>query len=1145
MPRKTKTASKHKGTKLTVFKELGAEWFLGGSDAKPKERCLIRMGDLGLRVLIQRDYQTKPTTVYKVFGGFKDWPTFLNVYRDIIQSQQEPCLYEYKNSADPCRFYLDIDWRLEPGDDGDQVGRDVMRDLRLHVTEFWGTVYPDIPAPEICFAASIRPGKLGLHVHTPFSYKWHFANTSEMKVLRDKLVDFLKGKSFQVPDDDWDKVFDTHVYGTGAFRLVFSAKKKKESIGGTDSVVNAPPLKPFGDGASQDVKDYLVGYIIRWSKVLPSIIGETLETVEEPPRKKKRVHTAQSKATEADPQPHTEPENPHLEAKINAVTEAVRLLDPKKRADDFKPWIEVCFALNNIGRKWKTDFRCLFHEFSKTTTRHGYYDKDVADYHWNRVDPNAEKQLGVPSLLKWAKEDSGVTVTFPNKADAATPSTVWEIDRSDPMPPEMIGIPVGPGDKVKLCSQPQDFEMDLHKYKLPSLTNNYFIKCDYGVGKTTRLCKEIKKGIRGEANAFGITPGDNIMMTTFRTSLCDKHVQDLSNEGFKSYRDPTLKGVLNAQRMVVQLESLHKIHGDKRFEVVIIDESESLVKHMDSSTMDTRWESLVMLFSQIRFARVVIMADKDLGARSYNLLNRIHPAYNVQYINTFKKHQDEVMCIAPEFQDVVRYLMTDLNHNRNVAVCSNSKSTLEVLKAYIQRKRPDIHVELKSSETPLSEKQRDGQDIDLAWTRVHVLMFTPSILAGVSQDTPYFSRMYVIGSRFSCVPRELAQMMRRVRTIIRTELDETDILSDGCQYIYYFYDFWAPNKNKKITLESVRDMVNFRVNAAQVPSIMKANLAFMYNDDVRDGYTAAYKEATYYNTLETLDGFWNFDHRFRAMMLDSGMKLIDLEELQPDKELEKELQTLRELLKTDRNTRIGQAPILTKEEYEKLSKNQDRTKADRDSLKKTEISDRYGIRQWIEDYHPELNTSFIYNSGFVRQFGDQKVIAMFVLLGYFVASPSFDLDGLQKRLVAPPRALYDELMLSTAKQELRYAFTTDRESKWISPARIVLEILKLAGWFQLFSNQVVSRKTLEENLKRHLPEIRTRLAPFTTISDDDKQAISQILNFCRKTMNVPQVYSTGLYWLKPKLFRMPRKGIKPYVDLERGSSFKPALIPVG
>ena len=79
-------------------------------------------------------------------------------------------------------------------------------------------------------------------------------------------------------------------------------------------------------------------------------------------------------------------------------------------------------------------------------------------------------------------------------------------------------------------------------------------------------------------------------------------------------------------------------------------------------------------------------------------------------------------------------------------------------------KYPELKVALYTTSTTGEEKIK-LKNVDACWTDLNVLIYSPTISAGVSYDKCHFDVMFGVICSRSCCARDYHQMLRRVRTI--------------------------------------------------------------------------------------------------------------------------------------------------------------------------------------------------------------------------------------------------------------------------------------------------------------------------------------------------------------------------------------------
>ena len=140
----------------------------------------------------------------------------------------------------------------------------------------------------------------------------------------------------------------------------------------------------------------------------------------------------------------------------------------------------------------------------------------------------------------------------------------------------------------------------------------------YGSGKTTFLQRLVKS-----------RKPDRVLFVTYRQTLARDIMRNFGKLGFKnyldSYDDPS---VWNAPRLIVQLDSLMHIFERSddvisgngfhlRYDMIILEESESLLADFDDQTMARKEVSIWNFFDELlKHSGNMLLMDGDISNRS-------------------------------------------------------------------------------------------------------------------------------------------------------------------------------------------------------------------------------------------------------------------------------------------------------------------------------------------------------------------------------------------------------------------------------------------------------------------------------------------------------------------------------------------------
>lgn len=185
--------------------------------------------------------------------------------------------------------------------------------------------------------------------------------------------------------------------------------------------------------------------------------------------------------------------------------------------------------------------------------------------------------------------------------------------------------------------------------------------------------------------------------------------------------------------------------------------------------------------------------DADFSNRSYEFLSKIicKPKIIINdYVSVKKKflftHNYDVRC---------HQLIEDIKNKKNIAIICLSKSTVDD----IYNKIKDIkNIKIIRYTSMTDDEQKIAlNNVNEEWIKYNVVMYSPTIEAGVDFNVVHFNKIYCFLSSGSCSPRSFLQMVGRIRTI-------TDDRIRCCYDKLMKY----VNKNAFIpTIDTVEDMI--------------------------------------------------------------------------------------------------------------------------------------------------------------------------------------------------------------------------------------------------------------------------------------------------------------------------------------------------
>ena len=168
------------------------------------------------------------------------------------------------------------------------------------------------------------------------------------------------------------------------------------------------------------------------------------------------------------------------------------------------------------------------------------------------------------------------------------------------------------------------------------------IRSRYGSGKTTFLQRLLQ----------GHPEYTRVLFITYRQSLARDIMRNFKQLGFKNYLDAyDDPSVWNNPRLIVQLDSLMNVMVkndrfmgedvfDAHYDLIVLDEVESLLNHFDEETMNGKEIMIYDFFDKlITASSKVICLDGDVSDRCLQFITSYGNYINVVNVN-WENHQD-------------------------------------------------------------------------------------------------------------------------------------------------------------------------------------------------------------------------------------------------------------------------------------------------------------------------------------------------------------------------------------------------------------------------------------------------------------------------------------------------------------------------
>ena len=296
------------------------------------------------------------------------------------------------------------------------------------------------------------------------------------------------------------------------------------------------------------------------------------------------------------------------------------------------------------------------------------------------------------------------------------------------------------------------------------------VKAQMALGKTKALRDHLD---RDYPDAPGALRRPVIRLVTFRQTF-SKSAQREAFKDFELYSDHT--GDLDHvrfPRLIVQVESLYRLRmgeAPEPVDVLILDEVESILAQFNSG-LHRRFNAAFAMFQwMLATARRVICMDANVGDRALHVLQKMRPAHPVHFHwNQYQRAADLIYHFSADQAVWLDHLFERLRAGQRVVLPTNSLAEAEAFEAAIRQRFPEKAVRLYSSRTPPSEKERHFADVHTHWSDLDVLIYTPTVSAGVSYELVHFDVLFGYFTDMSCDVETCRQMLGRVRNIATME----------------------------------------------------------------------------------------------------------------------------------------------------------------------------------------------------------------------------------------------------------------------------------------------------------------------------------------------------------------------------------------
>jgi hypothetical protein len=456
---------------------------------------------------------------------------------------------------------------------------------------------------------------------------------------------------------------------------------------------------------------------------------------------------------------------------VNNLNKLVELVNVN-RFDNYTDWIKLGAIIKFCNLPFE-----IFDKKSQTSKK---YDKNETIKKWNSFTKSKKVKSYEAGLKYFAKLDNPEAYNI-----LYNEQNLQKLEINDEY--EMIKL----NQKYllelddNLSKSTTIFTNTVEKFTTDKNIKSLNIQSPYGTGKTQFLKKYIAK----------YNP-ERILWLSYRITYTDDIMNEFKQFKFGSY----LKRQYNSNRLICQLESLLNLQCDDDFldedeicqlipqyDLIVIDEIESILNQFDSTTFKGRSRDVFdFLLNIIKVSSKVITLDGDLNNRSLKYMANFGQMLNIkneysQSELTFNLTQNRILFI----EQLLKAIEIAQQLKKKIGICSMSKTECINMYNIINESKPNLKILIIHGDIG-DDVKIELSDINTNIKNYDVMIYSPTIEAGVNISNDCFYQLFCILSDGSTSQRSFLQMTARIRN-----LENPDILIlNECFKMNQTSNFW-------------------------------------------------------------------------------------------------------------------------------------------------------------------------------------------------------------------------------------------------------------------------------------------------------------------------------------------------------------------
>lgn len=483
--------------------------------------------------------------------------------------------------------------------------------------------------------------------------------------------------------------------------------------------------------------------------------------------------------------------------------------------------------------------------------------------------------------------------------------------------------------------------------------NLLVVKSFMGTGKSYYIVRNLIKKLYKSEDYFDkvsdfLTPNNalNVELTNKLNSY--KYLK------FYSHLDKIPEGLdSDKYSLVCSLESLKKVDiSHTNINILVLDEIETILKHIESSTVKDKYTSYKLLKRVIQKSELVICLDANISKSRINWIESVIEEKRKCIMKSLYVKQNNYLDYTHNFYvDKCHFdnnLLEDLKEGKRVGFCSNRKDKTEILLRKVRELDENIpillingsHIKIMKGDYVReckSEKDKKKFIMDLEdnilgkdpytnidnWINqtkvkfsIQLFIYSPTVTTGTSINAEHFDKLYCYFDNCSLPVRELIQQMYRIRKLKEKEIN-----------IYFstkpnFLEKSLSKKNsgmatKPFEIESPKTLEHYKLCMLLPFNVLTSSLKDGETHNIIGYDDNRYLNLRSYNLQEEhISQNYTIQEFYKQLVYSQGINLnfVDKEE---NKELIKEKDILQEM-RLEKYEDYATTSIITMERYLKL-----------------------------------------------------------------------------------------------------------------------------------------------------------------------------------------------------------------------------------